>query len=85
MPHAFSAPNTYQVFDWLWTPGQPSEVDIRAIADLGITTVVNLALPTSGNALPGEAEMVANLGMNYFHIPVDGRRRHGKTWRTSSV
>lgn len=71
MPHIFSAPNTHQVFDWLWSSGQPSEVDLRAIADLGIGTVVNLALPTASNALPGEAEMVANLGMNYFHIPVE--------------
>lgn len=71
MSHTFSAPNVHQVFDWLWTSGQPSETDLRAIADLGTGTVVNLALPTSSNALPGEAEMVANLGMNYFHIPVE--------------
>jgi protein tyrosine phosphatase (PTP) superfamily phosphohydrolase (DUF442 family) len=69
MPHTFSAPNTHQVFDWLWTSGQPSKVDLRAIADLGIGTVVNLALPTSSNDLPGEAEIVTNLCMNYFHIP----------------
>lgn len=71
MAHVFSAPNTHQVFDWLRTSGQPSEVDLRAIADLGFGTVVNLALPTSSNALAGEAEIVTNLGMNYFHIPVE--------------
>jgi hypothetical protein len=65
------AENTYQVFDWLWTSGQVSEVDIRQMQLDGINTIINLALPTSTNALKGEAELVANLHMNYFNIPVE--------------
>ena len=32
--------------------------------------MVNLALPTSTNALPDEKQVVENLGMQYVHIPV---------------
>lgn len=66
----FEAMNTHQVFDWLWTSGQPSEADILQFPRHGIETVINLALPTSPNALPREAEIVTGLDMNYFHIPV---------------
>lgn len=64
------AENRHQVFDWLWTSGQLSEQDIAELPRMGIRTVVNLALPTASNALPGEAEYVASSGMNYFQIPV---------------
>lgn len=65
------AENTHRVFDWLWTSGQLSESDIDSLPALGIDTVINLALPTSSNALPGEAEYVANQGINYIQIPVE--------------
>ncbi len=64
------AENTHQVFDWLWTSGQLSEHDIAGLPALGIETVINLALPTSSNALPGEAELITVTGINYIHIPV---------------
>jgi protein tyrosine phosphatase (PTP) superfamily phosphohydrolase (DUF442 family) len=60
--------NTYQV--WLWTSGQLSESDIQRLPDLGVDTVINLATPDSPDALPGEADRVARLRMNYFQIPV---------------
>jgi protein tyrosine phosphatase (PTP) superfamily phosphohydrolase (DUF442 family) len=65
------AENTYQVFDWLWTSGQISERDIDAMPILGITAVMNLAMLSSSNALPGEAEHVVRHGMTYVHIPVE--------------
>ena len=65
------AENTHQVFDWLWSSGQLSEDDIARLPALGIEAVVNLALPTSSNALPGEAELVTKGGVAYIHIPVD--------------
>ncbi|PKO02147.1 MAG: phosphotyrosine protein phosphatase [Chloroflexi bacterium HGW-Chloroflexi-5] len=65
------AMNTYQVFDWLWTSGQISENDIMQLNNDGFTTIINLAMPTSTNALNGEAEIVANLHMNYINIPVE--------------
>ncbi len=65
------APNPHQVFDWLWTSGQLSRQDILELPDLGIEVVINLALPTSSNALTGEAELVTGLGLTYLQIPVE--------------
>lgn len=64
------AENTHQVFDWLWTSGQLSEKDIARLPALGIEAVINLALPTSSNALSGEAEFVTREGIAYIQIPV---------------
>jgi protein tyrosine phosphatase (PTP) superfamily phosphohydrolase (DUF442 family) len=64
------AENTHQVSDWLWTSGQLSEQDISRLPGLGIEVVINLALPTSSNALPGEAEFVTRQGISYIQIPV---------------
>lgn len=64
------AVNKYKVFDWLWSSGQLSEADILKLPGLGIDLVVNLALPTSANALENEASLVTRLGMAYVHIPV---------------
>ena len=65
------AANTYQVFDELWSSGQLSERDVRQLPSMGITVVVNLALPSSPGALSGEAELVASLGLVYAQIPVE--------------
>jgi protein tyrosine phosphatase (PTP) superfamily phosphohydrolase (DUF442 family) len=63
--------NTYQLSDWLWSSGQLSEADIRELPGIGVVAVVNLALPSSSNALPREAELVAEQGLTYIHIPVE--------------
>jgi hypothetical protein len=60
----------FQVLGWLWTSGQLSEADIDKLPGLGVEAVVNLALPSSSNALPGEAELVTGRGIRYFQIPV---------------
>lgn len=65
------AENTHQVFDWLWSSGQLSERDISSLPALGIEVVVNLALPTSSNALHGEAELITRQGIVYVQIPVE--------------
>ena len=65
------AENTHQVFKWLWSSGQLSPDDIRSLPSLGVDVVVNLAPPTSSNALAGEAELVTGLGLVYIQIPVD--------------
>ena len=64
------AVNKYKVFDWLWSSGQLSEKDIQNLPGLGIDLVINLALPTSTNAIPEEARLVTALGMVYIQIPV---------------
>ncbi len=55
----------------LTTSGQPTEAQLAALAPLGVTRVVNLALHTHPRALPDEAASCAALGLDYVHIPVD--------------
>jgi RimJ/RimL family protein N-acetyltransferase/protein tyrosine phosphatase (PTP) superfamily phosphohydrolase (DUF442 family) len=68
--YQFDAPNTRPVFDNLWTSGQLSLADIQRLPECGIEAVINLALPTAANALPGEAEAVTRQGMAFVQIPV---------------
>ena len=53
------------------TAGQPTAEQFMLIAQEGYKSVINLALATSPGALEGEAELVAGLGMDYVHIPVE--------------
>ena len=52
------------------TAGQPELEQLETIADAGYEVVINLALATSDYALEDEAAWVAQLGMEYIHIPV---------------
>ncbi len=52
------------------TAGQPTETQLQAVQQAGYEVVINLATPTSTNALPDEAGLVAALGMTYVPIPV---------------
>jgi protein tyrosine phosphatase (PTP) superfamily phosphohydrolase (DUF442 family) len=62
--------NYVPVSSRLGTAGQPKHHQFRAIREAGYEVVVNLALPTSTGALPDEAELVAEEGLEYMHIPV---------------
>src|SRR4051812_3258881 len=55
----------------LGTAGQPAESQFRTVREAGFDVVINLALPTSDNALAHEGSIVTGLGMSYVHIPVD--------------
>jgi protein tyrosine phosphatase (PTP) superfamily phosphohydrolase (DUF442 family) len=55
----------------LGTSGQPMQRQFQMIREAGFEAVINLALPTSDNALPNEGSVVTGLGMAYVHIPVD--------------
>jgi protein tyrosine phosphatase (PTP) superfamily phosphohydrolase (DUF442 family) len=57
--------------DTLGTAGQPTEDQFLAIRDAGFNAVINLALPTSDNALANEGSIVTGLGMAYAHVPVN--------------
>ena len=59
------------VGDKLGTAGQPTQEQFRTVREAGFEAVINLALPTSDNALPNEGSVVTGLGMSYIHIPVD--------------
>lgn len=54
----------------LASAGQPTRDQFAQIAANGFRTIINLALPTSENAIRDEAKLVCALGMNYLHIPV---------------
>ncbi len=59
-----------QITDQIGCSGQPSRDEFQLIADAGYEAVVNLALPSSDNALPDESSLVTALDMAYFQIPV---------------
>lgn len=54
----------------LGTGGQPTAEQLTAVRDAGYEVVINLAMPDSAEGLPGEADLVAELGMIYEPIPV---------------
>jgi uncharacterized protein (TIGR01244 family) len=59
-----------QLPDGTATSGMPRAEHFPEIAAAGFRTVINLALPTSDNALPNEADLVTRAGMTYVHIPI---------------
>lgn len=60
-----------QIGDSLGTAGQPTEQQLQSVREAGFEVVINLALPTSDNALANEGSVVTGLGMSYVHIPVN--------------
>ena len=62
--------NFLRIDDGLATSGMPEPDDFTALRKAGFDIVINLALPTSDNALPHEGELVSAQGMTYVHIPV---------------
>ena len=61
----------HAIGDRLGTAGQPKQTQFQTIRESGFEAVINLALPTSDNAIPNEGSVVISLGMSYVHIPVD--------------
>ncbi len=62
--------NFLPLSDRIVTGGQPTAAQLDSIAKAGYRVVVNLALPTSTNALPNESAIVAAQGMEYVSIPI---------------
>jgi protein tyrosine phosphatase (PTP) superfamily phosphohydrolase (DUF442 family) len=52
------------------TSGMPGAEQFAEISTAGFRTVINLALPTSDNALANEGDLVTRAGMAYLHFPV---------------
>ncbi len=63
--------NHIVISDLIETSGQPSPNQFSDIANAGFTTVINLAMHDSTNALPDEGGYVTEAGMAYFHMPVN--------------
>lgn len=51
--------------------GQPTEDELRAVADAGYTHAINLGLLDPAYCLADETGLARQLGMSYRHIPVD--------------
>ena len=62
--------NYLPISETLGTAGQPSAAQFATVKQAGYEVVINLAVPDSPQALPGEAEIVAQHGMAYIPIPV---------------
>lgn len=69
------------VGDKLGTAGQPTAAQFQSVRESGFEAVINLALPTSDNAIPNEGSVVTGLGMAYVHIPVDFKAPTPKDFR----
>lgn len=52
------------------TAGQPTEDQLREVADAGYRAIINLGLLDPRYCLPDEAGLAASLGLDYTHIPV---------------
>ena len=63
--------NFLKLSDHVGTAGQPTEQQLSLVKSSGYKTVINLALPTSENALPDEGATVESLDMEYINIPVN--------------
>lgn len=62
--------NYRYISDRLATSGQPTVREFSLIYQAGYQTVLNLAPPTASNAIPEEANIVTEWGMDYTNIPV---------------
>jgi len=63
--------NYLRISDALTTSGQPTEKQFQRVRDAGFRRVINLAPHGGENALPDETSTLADLGIEYVHIPVD--------------
>jgi protein tyrosine phosphatase (PTP) superfamily phosphohydrolase (DUF442 family) len=63
--------NFVPVSDTLATAGQPSEDQLRQLAQEGFEVIINLGLLDPRYCLADEAGLVRFLGVQYLHIPVD--------------
>lgn len=63
--------NYLSLSDRIATGGQPTKQQLVSIKNNGYQVVINLALPTSENALPNEKQSVEYLGMEYINIPIE--------------
>jgi protein tyrosine phosphatase (PTP) superfamily phosphohydrolase (DUF442 family) len=62
--------NFLPINDKLGTAGLPTEEQFDLLKEAGYEVVINLAMPNQPGAIVNEAEIVAELGMDYLSIPV---------------
>src|SRR5579859_6067710 len=71
-----------RIDEQIGTAGQPTEEQFPAIRSAGYEAVINLALPTSDNAVPNEGALVTGLGMAYVHLPVNFQSPQARDFQT---
>jgi tyrosine-protein phosphatase SIW14 len=64
-------PNFHQVNEHIFRSGQPDDGSWKAIADLGVKTVIDLRRPDE-HATASEEKAVASAGMRYVNVPMKG-------------
>ena len=63
--------NYVKINELISTSGQPKIEELELIANEGFEVIINIAMPTTSNALENEDKIVSSLNMSYIHIPVD--------------
>lgn len=63
--------NYIKINEFIATSGQPKAEEFGLIKNGNFEVIINLSVFNSSNAIQNEDEIVTNLGMSYFHIPVD--------------
>ena len=63
--------NFFQYSDTIACSGLPKEEEFTLIKDTGYQIVISLSMPSDSVTLENEDKILANLGIPYFHIPVD--------------
>ncbi len=63
--------NYIKINELISTSGQPKAEQFELIKNEGFEVVINLALYNASNAIENENKVVTELGMSYFHIPVN--------------
>ncbi|MDP2229000.1 MAG: protein tyrosine phosphatase family protein [Moraxellaceae bacterium] len=70
-------PTLSVVDERLCTSAQPTPEQLSALGQTGVRHVINLALPTSDNAVADEAARLTAQGINYLQLPVQWERPEG--------
>jgi len=63
--------NFIEISEELSTAGQPSEEQLKGIAQEGYEVIINLGLLDPRYCIEDEAGLVNSLGLEYVHIPVN--------------
>ncbi len=72
-PETKQSPKYVEISPLLGAGGQPTDEGFRALAEKGYKAVINLRLDTEKYDAAAEEKLIAELGMQYFKIPVPGR------------
>jgi len=62
--------NFLSIKPWLATAGMPTKDQLVLLPLYGYQNIINLALDDSPGAIVNEDQIVKNLGLQYFHVPV---------------